>query len=112
MPIPEGFRRRRAQLEIVKVLRRLLSYLKPHRFHVLLVVVCMLAQTGLDLLSPQLVKHTIDMFFSPGRGYQPGMETSLLLWASAIVAASLGRGLFLFGQNYVAEFTSHQVVYN
>jgi ABC-type multidrug transport system fused ATPase/permease subunit len=71
----------------------------------------MLAQTGLDLLSPQLVKHTIDTFFSPRLDYRAGMEGSLLLWSAAVIAASAGRGLFLFGQNYVAEFTAHQVIY-
>jgi ATP-binding cassette subfamily B protein len=71
----------------------------------------MLAQTGLDLLSPLLVKHTLDTYFAPEQPYRPGMESALLFWASLVIAASVGRGLFLFGQNYVAEFTAHQVIY-
>jgi ATP-binding cassette subfamily B protein len=96
----------------VKVTLRLLSYLQPFRFLVALGVVCMLAEAGLDLVTPYLIKLTIDRYLAPGVPYYPGIERQLFLWSFSIVGVSLFRGLFLFARVFLVELIAQRAVYN
>lgn len=48
------------------VIRRMLSYLSPYRWRMLVALVLTLAESGLTLLSPYLIKVAIDQYITPG----------------------------------------------
>ncbi len=88
------------------VIRRLLTYLKPHRLKMVSALTLTLLESGLTLLTPYLIKNAIDFHITP-RIYE-GLSTISLQIALAFAAlffVSAGQRYLLswVGQNVLAK---------
>jgi ABC-type multidrug transport system fused ATPase/permease subunit len=103
------------------VLIRLLSFLRPYKRRVVLAWLCVCGTSVFVLVSPQLVAWAIDTGLqvriegvggATGTGVALGSIHTLVIAALAIVAAAVGRGVFAYGQTYLAEWVSQRVAYD
>lgn len=90
----------------MRTLFRLLTYLKPYWQRATVTYLCLLVTTLLNLTVPWLIKEVLD------RGLGAGERRVLLLSALAIVAISLVRAVFDFGQRYLSQWLSYRVAYD
>jgi len=100
----------------MQILLRLLAFARPYRGRMLLAWLCILLSGGFVLLTPQVVAWAVD--------FGLGIETSdgtisadvdwplLLLAAAAILASSLARGAFAYGQQFLGEWIGQAVAYD
>ncbi|MSQ34096.1 MAG: ABC transporter ATP-binding protein, partial [Dehalococcoidia bacterium] len=91
---------------MLRVLRRLLGWLRPYRRQLVGAYLCLLLSTLLSLALPKLLGEAID------QGLSRGSPSLLLALALAIVAVALLRGLASLGQSYLAERVSQGVAYD
>lgn len=99
---------------------RILSFLRPYKMRVALAWLCVLGAGAFVLATPQLIRWAIDTGLDVQIANLNGNEThvalgntrTLLIAASAIVAAALLRGAFAYGQTYLAEWVSQWVAYD
>jgi ABC-type multidrug transport system fused ATPase/permease subunit len=90
----------------MRVLLRLMGFVRRYWRRLLLALVCMLGSTAFVLLIPQLISRSIDTVLS-------GAESSALLWlALAVVGAGAMRGLSAFGNSYLTEVVSQRTAYD
>jgi ABC-type multidrug transport system fused ATPase/permease subunit len=87
-----------------KVVRRMLSYLKPHSWKMAAALILTLLESGLTLLSPYLVKVAIDQYITP-KNMQGLGNIALLITVSFI-------GLFFVssGQRYLLSLVGQRVL--
>ncbi|MEL7643645.1 MAG: ABC transporter ATP-binding protein, partial [bacterium] len=87
-----------------KVVRRMLSYLKPHSWKMAAALILTLLESGLTLLSPYLVKVAIDQYITP-KNMQGLGNIALLITVSFI-------GLFFVssGQRYLLSWVGQRVL--
>ncbi len=89
-----------------RLLKRLLTYLKPYWFYVVLGIVILLIATGLDLVGPFLIKIAID------RNIVPKISTGLF----HIVLIYLSVQIFQFGfkiaRTYLMQWIGQKVVFD
>ena len=90
----------------MRTIRRLLTFAKRYWHGILLSTLCLFAVTGLDLLTPQLVRLIID------EGLKKGRFDLLPYLALGIVAIAVVRGVFWFGQQYLTEYIAHRTIYD
>jgi ABC-type multidrug transport system fused ATPase/permease subunit len=88
----------------LRVVRRMLAYLRPHKWLMLAAFICMLFGTGFSLLYPYLIKVSIDQYIAQ-------KDLSGLNWISIWIAGSL-IGLYLAGasQQYLLSLVSQKVL--
>jgi len=97
-------------------LLRLLRFLAPYKRQVALALVCIAGASGFGLASPQLVRWAVD--FGLGikvEGGRLATDTSvpvLVVAALAVVGAAVLRGAFVYGQQFLSEWTSQRVAYD
>jgi ATP-binding cassette subfamily B protein len=116
----------------MKVLRRLLGYLRPFWHRVALGVFCLVAGTVLALMVPWLIRSAIDiglasepsvllaeeaMASGPLRWLlelriDKGQNIFMMFLAALILLIGLLRALLSFGQRYLSEWTAHQTAYD
>jgi subfamily B ATP-binding cassette protein MsbA len=84
--------------------RRLLNYLRPFWFSMLLAALCLLFSSGANLIFPWIVQHLLDSVFVHHDQALLNQIALLLL-----VAFSLSM-FFSFGQNYLLSYTSERLV--
>ena len=100
------------------VLIRLLSFLRPYKRRVALAWFCVLGASVFVLVTPQLVGWAIDkgldVQIAGGSGSRValGNTRTLVIAALAIVVAAAFRGVFAYGQTYMAEWISQRVAYD
>jgi ABC-type multidrug transport system fused ATPase/permease subunit len=103
------------------VLIRLLSFLRPYKRRVVLAWLCVVGASVFVLVSPQLVAWAIDTGLrvriegvngATRTGVALGSVHTLVIAALAIVAAAMARGVFVYGQTYLAEWVSQRVAYD
>jgi ABC-type multidrug transport system fused ATPase/permease subunit len=103
------------------VLIRLLSFLRPYKRRVVFAWLCVCGASVFVLVSPQLVAWAIDKGLqvriqgvggAASTGVAMGSTRTLVIAALAIVGASIGRGVFAYGQTYLAEWVSQRVAYD
>ena len=101
-------------LYAMRTVLRLIRFLKKYWYWVILAYVCLIAATVFSLGIPELIKRAIDQGISLDlqTGQMTGDQQFLLFAGLAIVGASLMRGLFGFGQNYLGEFIGQRVAYD
>ncbi len=98
----------------MRILIRLLGFLKPYWKRMVLANVCLLLATAFALGVPELIKWAIDVGVTgqAETGLVTSVRTFLILAGLAIVGAAALRGLFAFGQTYLAEYMSQRVAYD
>ncbi len=89
------------------VLIRLLTFLRPYTTRLLLAALCVFAASAFVLMQPKLIGWAVQL------GVQRSSDKHLLVVAAgAILAASILRGLFTFGQSYLGEWLSQHVAFD
>jgi len=98
----------------MRTIVRLFGFLKKYWPWVVLTYLCLFASTGFSLGIPELIKRAIDRGISLDlqTGQITGDQQFLLIAGLSIVGASLLRGLFSFGQQYLGEFIGQRVAYD
>jgi len=89
-----------------RLMRRLLTYLRPYRRAVTLSVVLLLVNAGLDLLGPYFVKVAIDRYIAAGN--LAGVGRLTLLYLATLLAAFAAR----YGQQYLMQVVGQKVMYD
>ncbi len=90
----------------MSVILRLLGFLKKYWKRAIAAYICLLAATAFSLAIPRLVGNAVDLVV--GRG-EPRV---LLFLALAVIGAAAFRGVFAYGQSYLAEWLSQRVAYD
>ncbi len=88
----------------LRTMLRLLAFLKPHRYRMLLAFLFMLLSSGLTLLTPLLIKIAIDSYIIPGD--MEGLGRIALITAGAFAVLAL----MLAGQQYLLAWIGHRVL--
>ncbi len=88
------------------VYRRLIGYLKPYWFQVVIGYTSMIFATLLGLFVPQIIKAAID------RGLEEKDMTAILWAALLILGIAVVRGLAAFGQRYYGLWLTHRAAYD
>ncbi len=88
----------------LRLLRRLLGYLRPHRARSAAAFVLIVAQAGIDLVGPYLTKIAIDRHIATGDA--AGLARVAGLYLLALAAAFVVR----FGQNYIMQMTGQRIM--
>jgi ATP-binding cassette subfamily B protein len=89
-----------------RLMRRLLTYLRPYRWPVALSVVLLLLTAGMDLLGPYFVKVAIDRYIS--RGDLAGVGRVAVFY----LATLLGAFAFRYAQNFIMQVVGQNVMYD
>jgi ATP-binding cassette, subfamily B, multidrug efflux pump len=88
----------------LRLLRRLLGYLRPHTRAVAAAFALIVAQAGVDLVGPYLTKVAIDRHIA--RGDAAGLARVAGLYLLALAAAFVVR----FGQNYIMQMAGQRIM--
>jgi ABC-type multidrug transport system fused ATPase/permease subunit len=95
---------------------RLLAFLLPYKRRAAVVFLCVLVSSATIIAMPQLIRWAIDyglgMELEGDTLVATGERRYLFIAAAAIVGAALLRGVFAFGQTYMAEWLSQRVAYD
>ena len=100
--------------EAMLVIIRLLGFLKSYWKWVVLAYACLFVSVAFSMGVPKLIQLAIDTGIAVDlqTGEVSGNQRFLILAGIAIVAVSLLRGGFAFGQTYLGEFISQRVAYD
>ena len=94
---------------------RLLGLLRPHWRGMALTLACVLGTAAFGLAMPRLVQWAIDFALGVrlegGRVQVEADARALVVAALAVVGVGIMRGLFSFGQQFLAERTGQQLAY-
>ncbi|MBN1401064.1 MAG: ABC transporter ATP-binding protein [Anaerolineae bacterium] len=85
---------------------RIFSYMRPYWLAEVLAYACMLSINAISLVSPQLIRRIVDVGIDQNRPDVLGISVLLLL------AATIVRGLFRFGESYTSERVSQSIAYD
>ena len=103
-----------------RLMRRLLGYLKPYTWQVVIALTAIVLKAGADVLGPYLVKVAVDRYMT----HSPGAHSFLDRWLSsqpltgigqisAIYLGLLGFSFFLdFLQTYFMQWTGQKVMFD
>ena len=102
------------------VLIRVLSFMRPYKLRVVYAWGCVLGAGAFVLVTPTLVGWAIDTGLHVQIANVNGKEThvalgsahTLMIAAAAIVVAAVLRGIFAYGQTYLAEWVSQRAAYD
>jgi ATP-binding cassette subfamily B multidrug efflux pump len=87
-------------------LLRIFSYMRPYWLAEVLAYACMLSINAVSLVSPQLIRRIVDVGIDQNRIDVLGTSVLLLL------AATIVRGVFRFGESYTSESVSQSIAYD
>jgi len=103
-----------------RLMRRLLTYLRPYRSHVAIAIVSIVLKSFADVLGPYLVKVAVDRYLAPAKG----ATSHLWNWldpkplVGIVQISSIYFGLLLFTfvleflQTYYMQWTGQQVMFD
>ncbi len=103
-----------------RLMRRLLGYLKPYTWQVVIALVAIILKAGADVLGPYLTKVAVDKYMT----HSPGAHSFLDQWLSSkpltgigqiggFYLALLGISFFLdFLQTYFMQWTGQKVMFD
>jgi ATP-binding cassette subfamily B protein len=94
----------------MKILIRLLSYLKQHKLPVTLGYAGLFGSIAFGALTPWMLKWAIDVGIDPTGGN--GSERTLLITGFAIVGFSVGKGACSYLQSYMGEVIAQRVAFD
>jgi ATP-binding cassette, subfamily B, multidrug efflux pump len=103
-----------------RLMRRLLTYLRPYRWQVTIAIASILLKSGADVLGPYLVKVAVDRYLAPipsaASGLWSGLSPDPLQGIAQISAIYLGLLIFSFVleflQTYFMQWTGQQVMFD
>jgi len=103
-----------------RLMRRLLTYLRPYRWHVGIAIVAIILKSFADVLGPYLVKVAVDRYLAPAKGATSGMWNWLspkpLTGIAQISTIYFGLLIFTFVleflQTYYMQWTGQQVMFD
>lgn len=90
----------------MRVLLRLLGYLRHHLRAVALAYCSLAGAIAFTALTPWMLKHAIDA------GIQGRSQRTLVVAGLAIVGFSIGKGLCAYLQSYLSEYLSQTIAYD
>lgn len=88
------------------VLIRLLGFLRPYTPRLVLAAVSVVGAAAFVLVQPALIGWAVEI------GVGDGDRRLLLVAAAAVLASSVFRGLFAYGQSYMGEWLSQHVAFD
>ncbi len=103
-----------------RLMRRLLTYLRPYRWQVTVAIVSIILKSFCDVLGPYLVKVAVDRYLAPANGTKSGLWN----WLSARPAHGIAQlsiiyfalllctFLFEFLQTYFMQWTGQKVMFD
>src|SRR5690242_14093741 len=103
-----------------RLMRRLLTYLRPYRWQVGIAIVSIVLKSFADIMGPYLVKVAVDRYLAPAPGAANGMWSWLsprpLTGIAQISGMYLGLLLFTFVleflQTYFMQWTGQQIMFD
>ncbi len=103
-----------------RLMRRLLTYLRPYRWQVALAMGSIVLKSFADVLGPYLTKVAIDRYLSPAKGVTSGLWSWLssrpLIGVAQIAAIYVGLLVFSFLleflQTYYMQWTGQKVMFD
>ena len=103
-----------------RLMRRLLTYLRPYRWHVGVALIAIILKSFADVLGPYLVKVAVDRYLAPAKGTSSGLWHWLspkpLTGIAQISAIYFGLLIFTFVleflQTYYMQWTGQQVMFD
>jgi ATP-binding cassette subfamily B protein len=104
-----------------RLMRRLLTYLKPYRLQVAIALVAIVLKAGADVLGPYLTKVAIDKYLAhkPGAGHSfldrflsPQPLTGIAQIGMAYMALLGFSFLLEFAQTYLMQWTGQKVMFD
>ena len=103
-----------------RLMRRLLTYLRPYRWQVGIAIVSIVLKSFADIMGPYLVKVAVDRYLAPAPGAASGMWSWLsprpLTGIAQISGMYLGLLLFTFVleflQTYFMQWTGQQIMFD
>ena len=104
-----------------RLMRRLLTYLRPYTWQVVLALAAIVLKAGADVLGPYLTKVAIDKYLAPRAGQTPSPLSSILsstplvgiAQIAAIYVGLLCVSFFLdFLQTYYMQWTGQKVMFD
>lgn len=93
-------------MKSIRILLRLLAYLKPYWRRALVAYGALFSLTALGMVVPWLIKDAVDL----GLGGQ--VPSILLLLAGGLVGIGIARTGFSFGQRYLSAWLSNRIAYD
>ncbi|HEY3974748.1 MAG TPA: ABC transporter ATP-binding protein [Candidatus Sulfotelmatobacter sp.] len=103
-----------------RLMRRLLTYLRPYRWQVVIALVSIIVKSFCDVLGPYLVKVAVDRYLAPVKGSASGLWSWLsprpltgVAQISSIYFGILGLTfVFEFLQTYFMQWTGQKVMFD
>ena len=103
-----------------RLMRRLLTYLRPYRWQVAIAIVSIVLKSFCDVLGPYLTKVAIDRYLAPSGGTTAGVWswlsprplTGIAQIAAIYVGLLLSTFLFEFLQTYYMQWTGQKVMFD
>ncbi len=103
-----------------RLMRRLLTYLRPYRLHVGIALVSIIGKSFADVLGPYLIKVAVDRYLAPAKGATSSMWNWLSPQPLTGIAqiSSIYFGLLIFTfileflQTYYMQWTGQQVMFD
>jgi ATP-binding cassette subfamily B multidrug efflux pump len=93
-----------------RLMKRLLAYLRPYKWHVIVALVAILLQAVADVLGPYLTKVAIDKYLAPTAAKNPVLDR----WLSSDALTGIGQigaiYVFIIAFSFVLEFTQAYVM--
>jgi len=103
-----------------RLMRRLLTYLRPYRWQVTIAIVSIIVKSFCDVLGPYLVKVAVDRYLAPAKGTTSALWNWLsprplhgIAQISVIYFILLGLTfVFEFLQTYFMQWTGQKVMFD
>ncbi|MFZ1158615.1 MAG: ABC transporter ATP-binding protein, partial [Candidatus Sulfotelmatobacter sp.] len=103
-----------------RLMRRLLTYLRPYRWQVAIALVSIIFKSFADVLGPYLTKVAIDRYLAPAKGVTSGVWswlsprplTGIAQIASIYVGLLVFSFLLEFLQTYYMQWTGQKVMFD
>jgi ATP-binding cassette subfamily B protein len=93
-----------------RLMKRLLAYLRPYKWHVIVALAAILLQAVADVLGPYLTKVAIDKYLAPTPARNPVLDR----WLSPDALTGIGQigamYVFIIAFSFVLEFTQAYVM--
>ncbi len=89
-----------------RLMKRLLTYMRPYFWHVVIAIILLFIVTGFELVGPIIVKHGIDNYITPG-------ELKGFHWIIVALLSALTAGfIFRYVQMYLTQWIGQKVVFD